>query len=125
MTFAEFRKSLLQQHNGVEIYPDPEQQGILYEENVEALAEAYKTGDDVPPILVQRLPNGDLEIVEGHHRYEASRVAGVSPDIIVKTPVWIRRQKDDSEWLDIEYMAQRRFERYAQLLYQRNIKEVS
>lgn len=115
----EYRKQLLQQHSEVELLPDPEQQGILDDENIEALVEAYKSGADIPPIIAQRLPNSRLQIYEGHHRYEAAKIAGVTPDVIVKSARWLRREQANACRVEVEYFAQRRFERFVELMYQR------
>lgn len=120
MTYEEYRKQLLQKYGMVELLPDPDQEGNIDDENVALLAEAYRTGADIPPIVAQRLRNGDLQIVEGHHRYEAARLAGVRPDVVVKSSSWVRKQQREGSFhLDIEYDAQVRFERYAELMYKK------
>lgn len=124
MTKQEYKKQLLQQHSEIELLPDPAQQGILDNENIEMLVKAYKSSANIPPIVAQCLWNGDLQILEGHHRYEAAKIAGVKPDVIVKTAGWVRKQRKAGDGhLEIEYDAQARFEKYAELMYQRKIRE--
>jgi ParB-like chromosome segregation protein Spo0J len=51
---------------------------LLYDTYVEQLARAFRNQDDVPPILVERVNYRKYEICDGHHRYEAARVAGLA-----------------------------------------------
>lgn len=49
----------------------------LDQEHVDALAKAYMAGQYVPPILVAVGEGGRLELVDGHHRLQAAKIANV------------------------------------------------
>lgn len=59
--------------------------GLKYlesEKKIKSLTDAYKKGKSIPPIVVHRHhgPNGELQhkIINGHHRVEAARRAGIT-----------------------------------------------
>ena len=123
MTISEYRIQLLKQHT--DLVPDPAQEGWLDDDNVDALADVYRAGADIPPIVVVRLPNGTLQIFEGHHRYEAAKVAGVVPNVVVIPATWARNESRDSSREDVEWWAVKRFEKYITLTYQRRKESAS
>lgn len=49
----------------------------LDNDHVEALRKAYEEGQYLPPILVAVGENGRLELVDGHHRLQAAKLANV------------------------------------------------
>jgi hypothetical protein len=55
-----------------------EKHPVNLEERAQYFMDAYKRGLTIPPILVHRLPNGKLEILDGHARVEAYRRLGVT-----------------------------------------------
>lgn len=46
------------------------------EEHVQAIARAVKDGDQIPPIAVERRPDGKVSILDGNHRTLALLRAG-------------------------------------------------
>ena len=121
MTISEYKNQLLKQH--ADLVPDPAQEGWLDDDNVDALADAYRAGADIPPIVVVRFPNGTLQIFEGHHRYEAAKIAGIQPDVIVISATWARNESRDSSREEVEWWAAKRFEQYVKLSYQRKYRK--
>jgi hypothetical protein len=47
---------------------------------VDEYAASLRAGENVPPVEVQRLPNGKEYILDGHHRYVASMRTGILVD---------------------------------------------
>jgi uncharacterized protein (DUF1015 family) len=47
---------------------------------VDQYAASLRAGEEIPPIEVQRLPNGKEYLYEGHHRYVASMRTGIPVD---------------------------------------------
>jgi len=62
-----------------EIYASPAQEGWLDDDYVDRLAEDFRRGDDIPPIVIHE----DGEIIEGHHRFAAAQKAGISIRAII------------------------------------------
>ena len=54
------------------------------EDRVQHFQEAIKRGETIPPILVHRLPNGKMEVIDGQHRLEAYRRLGVKEIPVVE-----------------------------------------
>lgn len=57
-------------------------------------AKSYKGTKNTPPVEVFRNKRGELEVVDGHHRLEAAKRAGVDADIVPALPSkleqWLR-----------------------------------
>ena len=55
--------------------PDDKFDDPQYAANLKKILKAVKAGKELPPILVRRLGNG-FQIIDGHHRFKAYRMAG-------------------------------------------------
>jgi hypothetical protein len=69
---------------------------------VDDYAARLRAGEKLPPIGVQRMPDGTEVILDGHHRYVASQITRMSVDKIYSTSVW---PVGEADWSDVSYDA--------------------
>jgi hypothetical protein len=83
-----------------ELEANPDQQGEIDDSNVEKIAAGYRRGDPVPPIVAYETGDGKARIIEGHHRMEAAKLAGLKPDVIVIPEAEFKARRAEGETLD-------------------------
>lgn len=66
-----------------------------FEEKVTSLVSAIQAGSDLPPLIVEYV-NGDFDLSDGNHRYEAYMRAEVKSSHVI---VWITGQTDHESFL--------------------------
>ncbi len=78
--------------------PFKTQQDRVYIPKIERFVEDMLNGDKFPPIKV----DGNV-IVEGHHRYIASKIAGVKVDVVPGTRAAFKKRLPSKELTELEF----------------------
>lgn len=104
----------------IELIANPEQEGILYEEKLEALREGYRIGAAIPPIVAVQTSVDTAMIIEGHHRAIVAKEFGIEPAVIIISAARLRRYNAEGmSYDDIEYDVQYRAHKAQALKAQR------
>jgi diguanylate cyclase (GGDEF)-like protein len=106
----------------IDLMPNPDQQGIIYDDKLESLREGYKEGANIPPIVA--LAGG--QIIGGHHRDMVSRELGINPDkVLISSARLDRYNQEGLSWDDIEFEAQRRAKKALETSHKRRVEQAA
>jgi len=83
--------------------PDAKFDEPKYAKNLKKIVNAIKAGKTLPPILVRRMPGLRYQVLDGHHRFKAYRLAGVKsiPARIV-APANVKVDENLRDWFGKE-----------------------